>query len=282
MDAIKSYLKQLRPIPLLTAQEEIDLARLIQKGDKKAREKMIRSNLRLVVTMAKRYINMGIPLSDLIEEGNLGLIRSVEKYDPERGFRFSTYATWWIKQGISRSIIDQGKLIRVPVYMNEGILKYKKMVDKMTQTMKRKPTFGEVAKRMRTSAEKIRELENATAKMSSFEAPIGESGEGQVKDIVEDQNLIAADEQLEMFLNKERALSFLEVLGEREKTIIVMRFGLNDGDPKTLSDIAKTLGISRERVRQIEATTLEKIRFNIKKNKGNDEIEEMPKKGKKK
>ena len=139
MDPIKAYLKDVRPIALLTAEQELDLARKIQKGDKKAREMMIRANLRLVISIAKRYINLGVPLSDLIEEGNIGLMKSVEKYDPERGFRFSTYAAWWIKQGISRAIIDQGKMIRVPVYMNEEILKYKKVTESLTHKLKRKP-----------------------------------------------------------------------------------------------------------------------------------------------
>src|SRR5438552_1268880 len=144
MDSIKAYLKDVRPIPLLTAQEEIDLAKRIQKGDKAAREKVIRSNLRLVISIAKRYANLGVPLSDLIEEGNIGLMKSVEKFDPDRGFRFSTYSAWWIKQGISRAIIDQGKMIRVPVYMNEEILKYKKAIEELTHRLKRKPRVGEI------------------------------------------------------------------------------------------------------------------------------------------
>ena len=147
VDPVKAYLKDVRPIPLLTPSEEIDLARKVQKGDKKARDRMIRANLRLVISIAKRYVNLGVPLSDLIEEGNIGLMKSVEKFDPDKGFRFSTYAAWWIKQGISRAIIDQGKMIRVPVYMNEEILKYKKVVEKLTHKLKRKPRIGEVAKK---------------------------------------------------------------------------------------------------------------------------------------
>ncbi len=259
-DSIKSYLKDIRPIPLLTAQEEIELSTLVLQGDMEARDKMIRSNLRLVISIAKRYVNLGVPLSDLIEEGNIGLMKSVEKFDPTRGFRFSTYSAWWIKQGISRAIIDQGKMIRVPVYLNEEILKYKKTVEKLTHQLKRTPTVPEVAKRLKVSVDKIRSLVNAIAKMSSLDAPIGEDGDGQVKDIIEDPNAVAPDQQLEVFFNKERAISFLEMLTDRERKILELRYGLIDGEAHTLADIAKTLGVSRERVRQIEAATIKKIK----------------------
>ena len=259
VDPIKAYLKDVRPIALLTAQEEVDLARLIKKGDGKAREKMIRANLRLVISIAKRYTNLGVPLSDLIEEGNIGLMKSVEKFDPAKGFRFSTYAAWWIKQGISRAIIDQGRMIRVPVYMNEEILKYKKIVEKLTHQWKRKPSVGEIAKKMKITVEKIRDLENAIAKMSSLDAPIGESGDGQVRDIIQDESIASPDEELEVFFNKERAMSFLEGLNERERKILDMRYGLTDGDTHTLAEIASVLGVSRERVRQLESATIKKI-----------------------
>lgn len=272
-DPIKAYLKDVRPIPLLKPEEEITLGRLVQKGNKEARDKMIRSNLRLVISIAKRYINLGVPLSDLIEEGNLGLMKSVEKFDPERGFRFSTYAAWWIKQGISRAIIDQGKMIRVPVYMNEDILKYKKCIEKLTHEYKRKPRIGEIAKRLKVTVDKVRELEGAIAKMSSLDAPIGEDGDGQVKDIIQDHNIAAPDEELEKFFNKERAVGFLEMLNERERKILEMRYGLSDGEARTLADIAKKLGISRERVRQIEASTIKKIRQIIENKEKNNEPE---------
>lgn len=273
MDPIKAYLRDIRKIPLLDAKQEVDLARKIQKGDREARNVMIRSNLRLVISIAKRYSNLGVPLSDLIEEGNIGLMKSVDKFDPEKGFRFSTYAAWWIKQGISRAIIDQGKMIRVPVYMNEEILKYKKVTEELTHKLKRKPRVGEVAKRLQISVEKVRELEKAIAKMSSLDAPIGEEGDGQVKDIIEDQSLVSPDEHLELFFNRERALGFLENLNERERKILDMRFGLSDGNTHTLAEIAQELGVSRERVRQLEAATIKKIRQVIKqkeKNKKDD------------
>ena len=264
MESIKAYLKDVRPIPLLTAQEEIDLAKRIQKGDKKARDQMIRSNLRLVISIAKRYSNHGVPLSDLIEEGNIGLMKSVDKFDPNRGFRFSTYAAWWIKQGISRAIIDQGKMIRVPVYMNEEILKYKKAIEEMTHKLKRKPRMGEIAKKLQVPVDKIKELEGSIAKMSSLDAPIGEDGDGQVKDIIEDESMAAPDEQLEVFFNKERARMILNSLSERERKIIEMRFGLGDGELYTLAEIAEKLGVSRERVRQLEEATIKKLRQVIK------------------
>jgi RNA polymerase primary sigma factor len=260
MDSIRAYLKDVRPIPLLSAEEEVTLARRVQKGDKEARDKMIRANLRLVISIAKRYANLGIPLSDLIEEGNIGLMRSVDKFDPEKGYRFSTYSAWWIKQGISRSIIDQGKMIRIPVYMNEEIVKYRKAVESLTHKLDRKPQMGEVARKLQLTVDKVKELDQAITKMSSLDAPIGEDGDGQVKDIIEDESLIAPDEQLELFLNKERAQDILKELDDRERQIISMRYGLADGESKTLADIADVLGISRERVRQLETAIIKKLR----------------------
>ena len=265
MDPIKSYLKEIKNIALLTAEEEVTLARKIQKGDKKAREAMIRANLRLVISIAKRYTNLGIALSDLIEEGNIGLMRGVDKFDPEKGFRFSTYAAWWIKQGISRAIIDQGKMIRVPVYLNEEILKYRKCVEKLTQSLRRRPTTAEVAKKLKLTMDKVRELDGAIAKMSSLDAPLGEDGEGQMLDVLEDENMAAPDESVATFFNKERAQAILDGLDPREKTIIEMRFGLKEGsEPHTLAEIAKKLGISRERVRQIEDLTMDKMKKILK------------------
>ena len=260
MDSIRAYLKDVRPIPLLNAEEEVELGRLVQKGDKDARDKMIRANLRLVISIAKRYVNLGIPLSDLIEEGNVGLMRSVDKFDPEKGYRFSTYAAWWIKQGISRSIIDQGKMILVPVYMNEEIVKYRKAVETLTHKLGRKPQVGEIAKKLQLPVDKVKELDMAIVKMSSLDAPIGEEGDGQVKDIIEDDSLIAPDEQLELFLNKERARDILKELDDRERQIIMMRYGLETGETKTLAEIAEVMGVSRERVRQLEGSILKKLR----------------------
>ncbi|MBF0522735.1 MAG: sigma-70 family RNA polymerase sigma factor [Candidatus Omnitrophica bacterium] len=260
MESIKAYLKDVRPIALLKPHEEIDLAKRVQKGDQVAREKMIRANLRLVISIAKRYTNLGIPLSDLIEEGNIGLMRAVEKFDPKRGFRFSTYAAWWIKQGISRAIIDQGKMIRVPVYMNEEIIKYKKAVEHLTHKLNHKPRVSEIAKKLRMPVDKVRDMENVIAKMSSLDAPLGEEGEGQMKDMIPDDSIATPDEHLEEIFNKERAMSFLDLLDERERKIIDLRYGLTDGERRTLAQVAKILGVSRERIRQIEAVTIQKIR----------------------
>mgnify|MGYP001560213549 FL=1 len=266
-DSIKAYLKDVRPIALLTAAEEITLAERVQKGDREARDKMIRANLRLVISIAKRYVNLGVPLGDLIEEGNIGLMKGVEKFDPKRGYRFSTYAAWWIKQGVSRAIIDQGKMIRVPVYMNEEILKYRKMVEKLTHHLDRKPRMAEVAKRMKLTVERIRELDNAITRMSSLDAPIGEEGEGQIIDIIEDENVSSPDSEVEKLFDKERTTGFLEMLEERERKIIEMRYGLIDGEAHTLAEIAEELGVSRERVRQIESATLKRIRHLLKHDK---------------
>jgi len=265
MDPIKAYLKDVRKISLLTAQEEVELSRRIHKGDKEARNRMIRANLRLVISIAKRYMNLGVPLSDLIEEGNIGLMKSIEKFDPEKGFRFSTYSAWWIKQGISRAIIDQGKMIRVPVYMNEEIMKYKKATEHLTHKLKRKPRVGEVAKKLQIPVEKVRDLEQAISKMSSLDAPIGEDGESQVKDLIEDDSVVAPDEHLELFINRERAQGLLSLLSEREQKILVMRYGLDEGKTFTLALIAKKLGVSRERVRQIESAAIKKIQQMVKK-----------------
>lgn len=264
MDPIKAYLKDVRPIPLLKPEEELETARRVLAGDREARDKMIRSNLRLVISIAKRYMNLGIPLSDLIEEGNIGLMRSVDKFDPEKGYRFSTYAAWWIKQGVSRSIIDQGKMIRVPVYMNEEIVRYKKVLEALTHKLGRKPQYGEVAKKMQLSVDKVRELDQAITKMSSLDAPIGEEGDGLAHDIVEDENLAMPDEQVEQFLNKERAHGILEQLSGREREIISLRYGILDGETKTLAEIADKIGISRERVRQLEGSILKKLRGLLK------------------
>ena len=280
MDPIKLYLKDVGPIPLLTPEEEIELAISVQKGDRSARDRMVRSNLRLVISIAKRYINLGVPLSDLIEEGNIGLLRSVEKFDPTRGFRFSTYAAWWIKQGISRAIIDQGKMIRIPVYMNEEIFKYRKVVEELTHQYNRDPEIEEVAKALGITIDKVRDLQQAVMKMASLDAPIGDDGDGKVRDILEDEEVDGPDVELEEFFAKEMAVKYLEGLSDRERYVLRMRYGLEDGSPKTLLEIAQVIGISRERVRQIEMSGINNIRDMIreeneeeKKRNGGEETE---------
>ena len=263
MESIKAYLKDIRKIPLLTPKEELELTRRVKRGDKEARKKMIRSNLRLVINMAKRYSNLGVAFMDLIEEGNIGLMKAVDKFKPAKGYRFSTYAAWWIKQGILRSIIDQGKMIRIPVYLNESILKLKKATESLSHKLKREPHPWELSKKLRLPIDKVKELSQWTAKMSSLEAPIGEDREGQVKDIVSDESMVAPDGELENFFNRERAWDLLSNMSKREKTTLDMRFGLSDGKTHTLAQISQKMGVSRERVRQIEEAALKKLRRHI-------------------
>ena len=273
MESIKVYLHDIKNIPLLSPKEELELAKKVKKGNKKAREKMIRSNLRLVINIAKRYNYFGVPLVDLIEEGNIGLMHAVDKFNHRKGFRFSTYAAWWIKQGITRSIIEQGKLIRIPVYMNEAIAKYKRTKELLSQKLKRKPYTKEVAKKLRLPISKVRELDKWITKTLSLETPIGEDDTGQVKDIIEDENLASPNEEIKHFFDKERAVDLLQIMNKRERVILSSRFGLTDGRLHTLAEIAKKLRVSRERIRQIEEVALKKLRRFIEKQKEEQEEE---------
>ena len=259
--ALKSYFREIRTIPLLTPQDEIDLNKKIKKGDEKARKKMIQSNLRLVINIAKRYIHFGIPLLDLIEEGNLGLMKAVDKFDHRKGFRFSTYAAWWIKQGITRSISDQGKLIRMPVYMNELVAKWKKTKEMMAQKLKHIPSDEDIAKKLKVSKSQMEQVNFwLSSKTSSLEAPIGEDDDSQVGDLVEDQTTASPDIEIKHLLDKEKVENLLELMTEREREVLDMRFGLADGKTYTLAEVAKKLGVSRERIRQIEEEALKKLR----------------------
>lgn len=261
MEALKAYLKEVRTIPLLTAEQEVELSKKIKKGDEQARKMMIRSNLRLVINIAKKYIHLGIPLLDLIEEGNIGLMRAVEKFDHKRGYRFSTYGAWWIRQGIIRGIAQQGKMVRLPVYVNEMLTKWKKTKEKLTQKLHRVPTDEEIAKRLTIGKDKIEEINLwLSTSTSSLEAPIGEEDESQVSDLVEDTNTLGPDQEVEQSLDKERIADLMEKMSEREKLVLDMRFGLLEGDSETLAVVAKKLGVSRERVRQIEEEALKKLR----------------------
>ncbi|MDD2680134.1 MAG: sigma-70 family RNA polymerase sigma factor [Candidatus Omnitrophica bacterium] len=261
MEALRTYLKEIRNIPLLTAKEEICLSRRVRKGDEQARKAMIQANLRLVINIAKRYKRLGTPFLDLIEEGNLGLMKAVDKFNPSKGFRFSTYAAWWIKQAITRSISEQGKMIRVPVYMNDLIAKWRKNKERLTQKLKRIPTDEEIAKKIKIPKEKIAQINFWMAtSTSSLEAPIGEDSEGKVSDLIEDETSIQPDSEIEHLLDKERVANLLEIMSDREREVLDMRFGLADKKPHTLAEVAKKLGVSRERIRQIEETALKKIR----------------------
>ena len=261
MDAIKRYLKEIKDIPLLTPKEEIDLAQKIKKGNKHAKEKMIRSNLRLVINIAKRYSYLGVPMLDLIEEGNLGLMKAVDKYNPKRGYRFSTYAAWWIKQYITRAIANQCKTIRIPVYMVEMIMKFKKIGDQLFNKLKRKPRMAEIAKKMRVSIKKVRQLSKMMTKIASLNAPIGETGSAEFGDLVEDESITTAIDEMSGFLQRERIAELLkEKMSPRERKILSLRFGLKDGVSHTLRDTAKHFGITRERVRQIENQAMKKLK----------------------
>lgn len=261
MEAIRNYLKEVQKTPLLTGKEEVELSKRIKKGDEMARKLMIRANLRLVINIAKRYMYLGIPFLDLIEEGNLGLMKAVEKFDHRKGYRFSTYGAWWIRQSIARSIVEQGKLIRVPVYMNEIISKWKKTKEELSHKLKYIPSDEELAKKLRLNQDKVEHINFwLSVKTSSLDAPIGEENENQVMDLVENQTSVQPDYAIEHLLDKERIASLLVGMNEREKIVLDMRFGLAKGKTHTLAEVAKTLGVSRERVRQIEENALKKLR----------------------
>jgi RNA polymerase primary sigma factor len=260
MDPIRSYLKDIKNIALLTAEEEVDLAKKIKRGDKLARAKMIQSNLRLVINIAKRYSGLGVSILDLIEEGNMGLMKAVEKFNHKRGYRFSTYAAWWIRQYISRSIANQGKTVRIPVYITEMMSRFKKTMEHLTSALKRKPRLSEISKKMRLPMKRVKLLHKMMTGISSLNAPIGEEGTTEFMNLIEDESIISAVDGLSNFLMQERIKGLLEKMSKRERKILSLRFGLKDGVPHTLRDTAKHFGITRERVRQIESAAMKKIR----------------------
>ncbi|MCM8797550.1 MAG: sigma-70 family RNA polymerase sigma factor [Candidatus Omnitrophica bacterium] len=265
MESLKLYLKEIRNIPLLTPKEEKELSMRIKKGDEYARKRMIQANLRLVINIAKRYMYLGIPFMDLIEEGNLGLMKAVDKFNPRKGYRFSTYAAWWIKQGITRSISEQGKMIRVPVYMNELINKWKKKREELAHKLKRVPRDEEIATSLRLPQGKVEQIKFwLTATTSSLDAPAGEDSDSQISDLIEDETVKTPDSGIKEMFDKERLNNLLETMNERERKILDMRFGLVDGETKTLAQVADKLGVSRERVRQIEEAALKRLRKFLK------------------
>jgi RNA polymerase primary sigma factor len=272
MEALKTYLKEVRVIPLLTAAQEVELSKKIRskKSDEQARKMMIRSNLRLVINIAKRYMHLGIPLLDLIEEGNLGLMKAVDKFDYKLGYRFSTYGAWWIRQGIIRAIAQQGKMVRLPVYVNEMLTKWKKTKDILSQKLKRPPTDEEIAKKLRISRDKIEDINLwLTTKTSSLEAPIGDDDENQVSDLVENLSVEAPDAAIEKVFDKERMDNLLEKMSDREREILDLRFGMVDGRARTLAEVAEKMGVSRERIRQIEEEALKKLKKFVKEQEAN-------------
>lgn len=260
MDPIRLYLKDIKNLPLLTPEEEVDLAKRIKRGDKLARHKMIQSNLRLVINIAKRYSGLGVSILDLIEEGNLGLMKAVEKFNYKRGYRFSTYAAWWIRQYISRAIANQGKTVRIPVYITEMMARFKKVTEHLTNSLKRKPRLSEISKRIRLPMKRVKLLNKMMTGISSLNAPIGEEGTTEFMNLIEDESIISAVDGLSNFLMQERIKGLLDKMSKRERKILSLRFGLKDGVPHTLRDTAKHFGITRERVRQIESAAMRKIR----------------------
>lgn len=260
---MKIYLKQIEHIPLLTPEQEIDLAQKVQSAGPlaaPARQQMIRSNLRLVISIAKRYSNMGLAFSDLVEEGNIGLMRAVEKFNPERGYRFSTYASWWIKQAIMRALSNQGKTIRIPVYMYDVISKWRRVRDGLMQKLNRVPTRREIAKIMQVPVQKVKEIENIAGRPSSLNAPVSLDGTAELIDLIQDDSSHSPDVQIGETLKNERIQKLLERLDERERRILTLRFGLGVEEQHTLEEVAQEFGITRERVRQIEAAALKKIK----------------------
>ena len=261
-DPIRSYLKDIKEIPLLTAREEIELATRIRKGDLKAKRQMTLSNLRLVINIAKRYSHLGVPLLDLIEEGNLGLMKGVTKYNPTKGYRFSTYGAWWIRQYITRAIANQGKTVRIPVYMTELLSKFKRTTEELSQKLGRRPTVTELAKRMRLPVERIERLQElvTSSQTTSLETPVGEEGETEMIDLLQDETMPSPQENITRFLQHERIAALLLKMNERERRVLTLRYGLDDGISRTLGETAKFFSITRERVRQIEVVALRKLR----------------------
>ncbi|MDO8686074.1 MAG: RNA polymerase sigma factor RpoD [Clostridiales bacterium] len=259
-DTVKMYLKEIGKVPLLNAEEEIKFAQRMEKGDIYAKKKLAEANLRLVVSIAKRYVGRRMHFLDLIQEGNLGLIKAVEKFDYRKGFKFSTYATWWIRQAITRAIADQGRTIRIPVHMFETINKLIRMSKQLMQELGREPYPEEIATRMGISIDKAREIMKISQEPVSLETPIGEEGDGHLGDFIRDDDAPAPAEAAALMLLKEQLIDVLDTLTPREGKVLRLRFGLDDGRARTLEEVGKEFNVTRERIRQIEAKALRKLR----------------------
>ncbi len=259
-DPVRMYLKEIGTVPLLSAEEEFRLATRKQQGDEVAKQRLIEANLRLVVSIAKRYTGRGMSFLDLVQEGNLGLIKGVEKFDPEKGFKLSTYATWWIRQSVTRALADQARTIRVPVHMVETINKMSKMQRKLTLELGYEPSVKELAERLEMSEEKVQEIMQIAREPASLETPIGEEDDSNLGDFVADSNVLSPEGNVESVMLREHIDTLLGDLKERERQVIVLRFGLEDGHPRTLEEVGKEFNVTRERIRQIEAKALRKLR----------------------
>ena len=259
-DPVRMYLKEIGTVPLLTAEEEYSLAMKKQAGDEYAKQRLIEANLRLVVSIAKRYTGRGMSFLDLVQEGNLGLIKGVEKFDPEKGFKLSTYATWWIRQSVTRALADQARTIRVPVHMVETINKMSKMQRKLTLELGYEPSVKELAEHLDMTEEKVQEIMQIAREPASLETPIGEEDDSNLGDFVADANVLSPEGNVESVMLREHIDSLLDDLKERERQVIVLRFGLEDGHPRTLEEVGKEFNVTRELIRQIEAKALRKLR----------------------
>ena len=259
-DPVRMYLKEIGRVPLLTAEEEVELAKRIEAGDEEARRKLAEANLRLVVSIAKRYVGRGMLFLDLIQEGNLGLLKAVEKFDYRKGFKFSTYATWWIRQAITRAIADQARTIRIPVHMVETINKLIRVSRQLLQELGREPTPAEIAERMGMTEERVREIMKIAQEPVSLETPIGEEEDSHLGDFIEDQDAPAPAEAASFTMLKEQLEDVLDSLTPREEKVLRLRFGLDDGRARTLEEVGQEFGVTRERIRQIEAKALRKLR----------------------
>ncbi|WP_461207792.1 RNA polymerase sigma factor RpoD [Clostridium sp. DL1XJH146] len=259
-DPVRMYLKEIGKVPLLTSQEEVDLAMRIEEGDELARKKLAEANLRLVVSIAKRYVGRGMLFLDLIQEGNLGLIKAVEKFDYRKGYKFSTYATWWIRQAITRAIADQARTIRIPVHMVETINKLIRVSRQLLQELGREPLPEEIAKEMEMSVEKVREITKIAQEPVSLETPIGEEEDSHLGDFIPDDESPAPAEAAAFTMLKEQLINVLDTLTPREEKVLRLRFGLDDGRARTLEEVGKEFNVTRERIRQIEAKALRKLR----------------------
>ena len=272
-DPVRMYLKEIGKVPLLTAEEEISLAKRMENGDESAKKRLAEANLRLVVSIAKRYVGRGMLFLDLIQEGNLGLIKAVEKFDYRKGYMFSTYATWWIRQAITRSIADQARTIRIPVHMVETINKPIRVSRQLVQELGREPSAEELAKEMEMPVDKVREIMKIAQEPVSLETPIGEEEDSHLGDFIPDDDIPAPADAAAFTLLKEQLMEVLDTLTDREKKVLTLRFGLEDGRARTLEEVGKEFNVTRERIRQIEAKALRKLRHPSRSKKLKDYLE---------
>ena len=272
-DPVRMYLKEIGKVPLLTADEEIELAKRMEEGDEYAKMKLCEANLRLVVSIAKRYVGRGMLFLDLIQEGNLGLIKAVDKFDYRKGYKFSTYATWWIRQAITRSIADQARTIRIPVHMVETINKLIRVSRQLLQTYGREPSPEEIAKEMGITVDKVREIQKIAQEPVSLETPIGEEEDSHLGDFIPDDDVPAPAEAAAFAMLKEQLVEVLDTLTDREQKVLKLRFGLDDGRSRTLEEVGKEFDVTRERIRQIEAKALRKLRHPSRSKKLKDYLE---------